>query len=224
MEKLVLFDPDKALMTDSKDTSEYVEESIRNIYGIIADVDLKDYEGESSQNVAEAVLREAGVPDEEIFGKLNRYMEDVYYTYYNVAGHDKVILNEGAKELLTELEKGDNLIGIATGEGERITRFKAEKAGIGEFFKLGSFGNTDKELKGIVENAMERARKEFGVSDAFVVASSTYVVKGAKEAGAKVIGVACGRYSAGELEHAGADLVVKGVKEKGRIVGFIKGH
>ena len=111
------------------------------------------------------------------------------------------------------------------GEGERITRFKAEKAGISNFFKVGSYGNSSKELKGIIENAIDKARKEFGVNGTpVVIASSTHAIKAAKEAGAVAVGVTSGKYSEAELEHAGADLVVKSIKDRGKILGFIKAH
>ena len=124
MDKLVLFDVGGTLVKDAKDVSEYVAESIRNIYGTVVDVNLSDYQGMTSQQIAEDVLRRNGMPQEEIEQKLVRYTEDLFYTYYNVAGHDRQVVADGTKEILDEFSKRGALIGIATGEVERIARFR----------------------------------------------------------------------------------------------------
>lgn len=220
MAGVVLFDVDKTLVSDSKDVSEYIAESIRNIYGRIVEVNLSSMEGESTQNVVKAVLEKNEVPADEIEGKLKRIMEDVYYTYYNVAGHDRLLLKDGAKELLNELEKNGVAIGVATGEAERIVKLKTDKTGISNFFKFGTYGNNSRDLSEIVRNAMQQANG----SPALVIASSPYMLKAAKAAGAIAVGVANSRYSKEELKDAGADLVVGSLKDRGRILGMLKSN
>ena len=56
MYKLVLFDVGNILVKDSKDVSEYMSESIRNIYGRVVTVNLNDYSGWTSQEIAQDVL------------------------------------------------------------------------------------------------------------------------------------------------------------------------
>ena len=222
MAALVLFDVDKTLVSDSKDISGYVEESIRNIYGRIVEADMGSMEGDSSQNIIQAVLRKYQVPEDEINGKLDRIMEDLYYTYYNVAGHDRLIVKDGARELLGELERRGALLGIATGEAERISRFKVEKAGLTGYFMLGAFGNSGKELADIIRAAVHTAVDANGeVTKTAVVASSPYMLRAAKSVGVLAVGVANSRYSAGELKQAGADSVLGSLKERRKIVGML---
>ncbi len=224
MYKLVLFDVVNTLVVDSKDVSEYVSESIRNIYGRIVQADLKKYEGQSSQNIAEDILRHDKMPEEEIKSKLNRYMEDLFYTYYNVAGHDTLILVDGARSLLGQIWKKDIAIGIVTGEAERIAKFRAEKTTIHGFFKMGAYGNDGKEPSDIVNAAIKRAKSDLGVESGgiAIVASSPYLIKAAKRCGVAAIGIANAGYSESDLKAAGADLVVRSPKDKGKIVGFLK--
>ncbi len=224
MYKLVLFDVVNTLVVDSKDVSEYVSESIRNIYGRIVQADLKRYEGQSSQNIAEDILRHDKMPEEEIKSKLNRYMEDLFYTYYNVAGHDRLILVDGARDLLGQIWKKDIAIGIVTGEAERIAKFRAEKTTIHGFFKMGAYGNDGKEPSDIVNAAIKRAKSDLGVESGgiAIVASSPYLIKAAKRCGVAAIGIANAGYSESDLKAAGADLVVRSPKDKGKIVGFLK--
>ncbi len=223
MYKLVLFDVGSLLVRDSKDISEYMSESIRNIYGRIVTVDLKDYQGWTSQNIAEDVLRKDSMDEEEIKAKLHRITEDLYYTYYNVAGHDKLILNDGARDLLGQIWKKNITMGMVTGETEKIARFRAEKATIHGFFKTGAFAGDGKEYVDIVNKAAEKAASELGVNktEIAVVANSPHLIKGAKAAGVATIGIANGSYSEEDLRDAGADLAVKSIKDRPKILSFL---
>ncbi len=224
MYRLVLFDVVNTLVVDSKDVSEYVSESIRNIYGRIIRADLKRYEGQTSQNIAEDILRHDKMPEDEIKAKLNRYMEDLFYTYYNVAGHDRLVLLDGARDLLGQIWKKDVTIGIATGEAERIVKFRTEKTTIHGFFKTGAYGNDGKEPVDIVNAAVKRARSDLGIqsSEIALVASSPYLIRAAKKAGIAAVGIANAGYPESDLKSAGADLVVKSLKDRGKILSFLK--
>jgi beta-phosphoglucomutase-like phosphatase (HAD superfamily) len=222
MYKLVLFDVPNLLLADSKDVSEYVSESIRNIYGRVVPVDLGKYWGWTSQDIAEDVLLQSHMDNDEINGKLKRYMEDLYYTYYNVAGHDRIVLLAGARGLLAELWKRNVQLGIISGEAEKITRFKVEKAGIRGFFKTGYFGEAGKTYSDIIETALKGIESELGIDKdgILVVAGSVRLIRDAKEAGLAALGVANVNCSEAELRAAGADLTVKSIKERKRIADF----
>ena len=222
MYKLVLFDVGNMLVKDSKGVSEYMAESIRNIYGRIVTVDLGNYAGWTSQEIAEDVLRKDKMDEDEIKAKLNRIMEDLFYTYYNVAGHDKQILVDGSRELLAHLWKKDIQMGIMTGEAERIAKFRAEKTTIHGFFKFGAYGNDGKTFDDIAKSAVKKAEAELrvGKGEILVVANSPRLIRGAKAAGMGAVGIADGKYSEHDLSSAGANLVVKSLKDKNRILEF----
>ena len=222
MDKLALFDVNNTLTKDTKDISEYVAESIRNIYGTLVDVDLSKYEGMTSQETAEAVLLENGMPKEEIEMKLSRYTEDLFYSYYNVAGHDRQLMLDGAKELLEELSKNGALIGIATGEAERVARFRLEKTGLGSYFKFGAFGNEAKSADEIVAKAAEKAKSEFSFSGkAVLVSCYPNFVKAAKQSGIAPVAVENGKFPGGVLTEAGAEKVIKSLNERGPITKLL---
>ncbi len=223
MYKLVLFDVGNMLVTDSKDVSEYMSESIRNIYGRIVTVDLKNYPGWTSQEIVEDVLRKDNMDESEIQAKLHRITEDLFYTYYNVAGHDKQVLVEGSRDLLAQLWKEDVTIGMITGEAERIAKLRAEKTTIHGFFKFGVYGGDGKTFDDIVKSAVSKAESDLRISknDVLIVANSLRLVKGAKNAGVAVIGIA-ENVPENELKSAGANLIVRSIKDKGKILDFIK--
>lgn len=222
MDKLVLFDINETLVRDTKDVSEYVSESIRNIYGTLVEVDLSKYPGMTSQEIAEAVLLENGMPKEEIEQKLVRYTEDLFYSYYNVAGRDRQVLLDGAKELLDDLTKKGVLIGIATGESEKTARFRLEKTGMSNYFAFGAFAKDGKSAYDILSRALEKAKSDFAFSgNAVLVCSYPNFVTAAKRLSIMCVGFAGGKFSEEELGGAGADVVIKSLKDRGRVMKLL---
>lgn len=221
-EGFALFDTYKTVVKNAKDISPYVAESIMNIYGIIVKVDLSRYQGLTSKQIAKAVLLENGFREKDIDHKLARYMEDLPYSYYNVAWSDTIHTTDGAKELLQELEKRDVLIGIATGEGERVAKMRLDKAKIGEHFKLGAYGEDGITYNEILAKGLRKVEEQgLQKEDGVVIVSSPVFVSVGKNLGVRVVGVETPESSAKDLKAAGADLVVRSLKEKGRIIDLI---
>ncbi len=222
MTQLALFEVRDLLTKDAIDISEYCAESIRNIYGLSIDFNIADYAGLTTQETAEAALTANGVSKEEAEEKLPRLMEDLFYTYYNVAGHGKQLVTDGAAELLKELKAKGVAIGIATGEIEKVARFRLEKAGLSEYFSFGAFGNEARDAKDIVRLALEKARAGLGSDGgAMIVCNSPSFVVAAKDNGIKSAGVALGHFAKESLLGAGADVAVESLKDRDRILKLI---
>ncbi len=219
MEKFALFDTNMTVATDAKDISGYVAESIRNIYGIIAEVNLGSYPGLTSKEVATEVLRKYGLSEDEISERLDRYLEDLPYSYFNVAWSDRISVADGAKQLLDELKRKEVKIGIATGEPQRVSKMRLEKTGLLPYFTFGSYAEDGMLPKEIIESALNKVSSEFGLqaSDGFFISSFPRFIHAAKEASIYSIGVS-GIYSATELLASGADEVIKSLKEKPKAV------
>ncbi|MDE1856633.1 MAG: HAD family hydrolase [Candidatus Micrarchaeota archaeon] len=223
MDRCVLFDVNKTLVRDSKDVSEYMTESIRTIYGVITEANVEQYEGMAVRDIAAAILKQNGVEPQIIEEKMDHLIDDVPYSYYNVAGHDDLIKSEGAQELLDEIKRKGALIGIASGEPERMVRQRLENRSINEYFKFGAFGNEAKTLPEIVSLAVKKAANEFRITNSriAIVSSSPHMIKAARSMGIFTIGVANGSFSEAQLKEAGASLVVKSLKDRGRIVDAV---
>lgn len=222
MTQLALFDVKDLLTKDSIDISEYCAESIRNIYGVSIEFSMSDYAGMTAQETAEAALVANGMQKDDADEKLPRLMEDLFYTYYNVAGHEKQLIVDGADELLKELKSKGAVIGIATGEIEKIARFRLEKAGLSEYFSFGAFGNEARDANGIVEAALQKAGAEFGTgSGGLMVCTCPSFIVAAKSKGMKCVGVASGAFAKEALADAGADLAVESLKDRGKIAKLV---
>lgn len=222
MEGFVLFDTYGTVVKNAKDISPYVAESIMNIYGIIVKVDLSKYKGLTSKQIAWEVLKENNFDEKEIEPRLDRYMEDLPYSYYNVAWSDKLNVVDGSKELLEELQKKDFLIGIATGEAEPVAKLRLQKAGLEQYFKFGGYGEDGITFDEIVSKALKRAEEQgLQKEDGLMILSNPVLIRIAKKAGVRVVGVESEGTPVKELKEAGADLIVKNLKDKGRIIDLI---
>lgn len=221
-ESFALFDTYRTVVRNAKNISPYVRESIMNIYGIIVDVDLRRYTGLTSKQTAKSILLENGFPAKEIDQRLSRYMEDLPYSYYNVAWSDTLVVTDGAGELFDEMERRNVLIGIATGEAERIAKMRLDKIKMGQYFKFGAYGEDGITFNEILSKGLRRAEEQgLQMENGVVFLSDPVLLSIAKTTGMRTIGVEIEGVSGKDLKAAGADLLVKNFKEKERIIDFI---
>ena len=222
---LVLIDVNKVLVSDTRDVSEYVAEAIRSRYGLQPEVNVDEYEGFTAQEMIADVLRKNGLKDDEINPRLEGCAEELGYSYYNVTGRESIEVMDGAGQLLDELGRRGALVGIATGEVEDQVKNRLHRAGLDGRIGFGSYGNRETDMKAIMSSAARlAAERGFDRGGKIVfLGSSPKAIGAAKELGFGAIGVASGRYSKEQLKEAGADTVVSGVKERGRILKAVFG-
>lgn len=221
-EGFALFDTYKTVVKNAKDISPYVAESIMNIYGIIVKVDLSRYDGLTSKEIARAVLLENGFAEKEIEPRLGRYMEDLPYSYYNVAWSDTIKVTDGAEELLMELEKKEVLVGIATGDAERVAKMRLGKAKIEKYFKFGAYGEEGMTYNDILSKGLRKAEEQgLQKEDGVLIVSNPVFASIGKTMGVRVVAVESDEHPAKELRAAGVDLVMKSLKDKSKIIDLI---
>ena len=222
-EKIVLFDAENTLIRESKDVSQYFFEAIRNSYGVSIDgIDLQKYEGLTVQETLISILESNGMGRDEIYAKHDLFLEELPYAHYNVAGHDRVLLVEGAKGLLDMLHRKNYVMGIASGQLERILRNMFERAGLkyDSYFKFGTYGDASESMSKILETAIDVAVREFKAekhSITFISNVKAHVML-AQSRGIKAIGVITDQFSRKDLEHVGVPHVVKSLKDCGRLL------
>lgn len=220
-DKLVLIDVNNTIVKDQRDVSEYVFEAIRSRYGLEAQFKLDDYEGVPAQLMIAGILEKNGVAKEEINSRLEGCAEELGYSYYNVAGHEPITVQEGARQVLDEFDRRGLLLGIATGDIEDVIRNKLQRAGLSGRFKFGEYGNREADLGRILKKAAARSVLEFGLQDgavACVLASYPQIIRAAKSISMRAVGIASGRYSKEELAEAGADETAGSMKERSKII------
>jgi phosphoglycolate phosphatase-like HAD superfamily hydrolase len=94
-------------------------------------------------------------------------------------------------------------------------------------FDIGGYGSDDGDRATLVRLASRRAHLDLGIdypaTRIVIIGDTPYDVAGAKANGARVIGVATGGSTPGELQAAGADLVLPSLDETDAIIRFVTG-
>lgn len=217
-EKVVLFDIENTLIREWKDVSAYYFEAIRNSYGLsIDDIDLSTYEGMTVQETLIDILEKNGLTRDQIYEKHELFLNELPYAHYNVAGHDKVALVDGAKGLLDYLHRHSYVLGSASGQLERILRNMFERAGLNydSYFKFGTYGDASEHISKIIETSIDVAHKDFLVDKHHItfISNSRNHVTAAHALGINVIGVITDEHSKKELDKIGVVHVVKNLRD-----------
>ena len=120
----------------------------------------------------------------------------------------------GIRELLEALRSAGKKVAIATSKPQPMAELLLERAGLRELFDVvvGSGGGVNNDAKWqIVTRAMELCGSK--PENCVLVGDTKYDVEGAKKCGIPCIGVRWGYAAEGELEVAGAEMIVETVEE-----------
>jgi len=118
----------------------------------------------------------------------------------------------GIQELLKVLEQRGNFYNVlGTGNIERGARIKLSIDNLNGFFPTGGFGDEAIERWQLIEKAIAKSSKTFGISfernNIYVIGDTPIDIECGKKAGVRTIGVATGTYSAEQLLQCCADYV-----------------
>jgi phosphoglycolate phosphatase len=221
MDRLILFDIDDTL-TRGHGHPDAFAHAFRVVYGIEAE-QPEGTLGMTDQQIIMKALAGKGLERQRIMDSIKPCMEEMARYYEESIPGRNVEVFEGVTELLSELEQRKILLGLVTGNVERIARAKLERAGIGHHFRVGGFGSDDPERSNLVRLAIRRAESMgFRPSDnVIVVGDTTRDIMAGRAAGVKTIGVATGPNSLEELEGAGADFLLENLKDRKRFLEIV---
>jgi phosphoglycolate phosphatase-like HAD superfamily hydrolase len=115
----------------------------------------------------------------------------------------------GVPKLLAELKSAGKLIGVASGNVERIGWAKLRAADIDEYFSFGSFADRNESRTEIFQWGAEEARRRLGEQAKVCFVGDTPAdVAAAAACGFPVIAVATGIFSLAELGKAGPQMCI----------------
>jgi len=223
--KLVLFDIDGTIMDFPQEHKDAFAEAFRKVYGIDTDINIINPMGMTEQQIIIEVLRKKGVDDRIIKSKILEAMHAMtkYFEREMRSGGVKVLA--GAEELIKELDKNKVLVGVVTGNLEKIARRKLKEAGLSDYIKLGGFGSDHISRSELVKLAIKKAEKNFGFEhgkNVYSIGDAPSDMKAGIEGGAfRCIGITTGVHSEGQLREAGADFIFKNLLEKEKILKII---
>jgi len=104
-------------------------------------------------------------------------------------------------DLLTLLAGRGKLLGVASGNLERIGWLKLEAAGLRSFFDFGSFSDRHEKREHIFAAGVEEARRRLGRENAsvYVVGDTPADIRAARAVGVPVVALATGIFALEEL-------------------------
>lgn len=230
MNRLVLFDLDGTLFRGGNTThSNAFSEVFKTVYQENAHIDEIMHEGKIDSQIIIEVLEKRGFTKEKILGKLNSAFEVMTEYFDNRFGAKSNYVLPGAKKLLSSLQENDVYLGVLTGNLVGIARKKLKSTSLDNFFLIGAFGNEALRRVDLVEIALKKATKEFGIhfnkKAVFIIGDTPLDIECGRNAAIKTIGVASGTScDLVSLRKAGADLTVPNFmtdKNRKEVINFI---
>lgn len=213
-----LFDIDGTLLRAStrvhRDAFAYAFDTV---YGIPLSLDGISAAGRTDTWLLAEPLRRHGMADEEIWqlmppafaameAYVDRHLDDLRHCVL-----------PGVPEVLSRLRRRGQLLGLLTGNLERVAMAKLRHADLAGYFDTGGFGEESEVRAHLVPVALQKAGQmaghEIPPHRAVVIGDTPFDVEAGRVGGTRTVGVATGPYSEDDLRAAGADLVLPSLED-----------
>jgi phosphoglycolate phosphatase-like HAD superfamily hydrolase len=207
-----LFDIDGTLL-NSRDAVHYEAFLIamRELYGRPVGLDGVPVHGSTDPMILLAALQRSGICEADGRAGLNEAMARMCTEVEARAAELRPELCGAVPKLLAELKSMGKLLGVTSGNLERIGWTKLKAAGIGEYFSFGSFSDRNETRTEIFRwGAGEARRKLGGEARICFVGDTPADVAAAKACGFPVIAVATGIFSLAELAKGEPEMCIPG--------------
>ncbi|CAN5752715.1 HAD hydrolase-like protein [soil metagenome] len=221
MKRLVLFDIDGTLLTADGAPRRAFHRAMLDVYGTTGPIATHPFDGKTDPQIARELLLVAGLPDAAITAGLPalwaKYLRELGAELTQPT-HATTVL-PGVVNLLDALQAraAEALLGLLTGNIEQGAALKLGSARIRHEFRVGAFGSDCERRDGLPPLAVERARALTGVTfsrrDIVIIGDTPSDITCGAALGVRAIGVTTGRYSAAELEDAGAAAVFEDLSD-----------
>ena len=156
-----LFDIDGTLL-NTHDGVHYnsFHTALREVYGCEGRIDDVPVHGNTDIGILRAALKHHGCRlDGEFESRLPQALETMRAEVERNAARIRPELCPSIAELLATLHAAGKLMGVVTGNLERIGWTKLEHAGIRKYFDFGSFSDTREKREDIFRHGAEQARR-----------------------------------------------------------------
>lgn len=209
-----LFDIDGTLL-HCKDAVHYFAfcEVLTRVAGRRVNLDGLPVQGKVDPGIVRDAFARAGVAEAVWRPQLREILEGMAAHVEAHAGEFQITVMPGVREVLAHLRGRGALLGVGTGNLQRIGWAKLQGCGLREFFAFGGFSDGFEDRGLMITAAAKEARRLLGRADAavLVVGDTPGDIEAARAAGVEVVAVATGIFVAAEL--AEADWVVGDLRE-----------
>ncbi|HEX5432613.1 MAG TPA: HAD family hydrolase [Candidatus Angelobacter sp.] len=202
-----LFDIDGTLL-NSRDAVHYFafRNAMREVLGIEAVIDGVPVHGNTDIGILRAVLRREGLPDETINASLAAIIDRMCREVESNREQLNPELCPSIMELLTHLQQKGKILGVVSGNLEKVGWLKLEKAGLRPLFSFASFSHPRELRVDIFRHGIALAKEQLGQDgDLIIVGDTPSDIEAARALRTPVIALATGTYSFGDLMACGPD-------------------
>lgn len=211
------------LVKEAKEVGQFWTENIRNVYGLyLDDIKASDMDG-TVQEILYKKLGEHGMSRQDVDAKLETFINEMPYAYYNVGGRDNMSLTDGAKDVIALCNSKDFVVGIATPIPEKMAHNMMERVKIDpKIFKFAEYGAFNKDANALLMAAISSA-KAVGTepdNDGIFVSSSPSMLSSARAVRIKTVAVTNGDDK--KFEGLDLDAKIRSLKDIKRAVQKIK--
>ena len=227
---LVLWDVDYTLVHAGPSGPALYKLVLADLYGLDLPGQLTSMAGRTDTSIALEVLTAAGLDAQ---GQLPRFHAALAARAPDIASivreEGKVL--PGVRQALAAVaghaSDGPVVQAVLTGNLPALAQVKLHALGLTEHLDLdaGAYGDVSPVRADLVpvarRNAAARYGADFSGRATVLVGDTPHDVEAAIRAGARVVGVATGRFSAAELTHAGADVVLADLTDTERVVAAL---
>jgi phosphoglycolate phosphatase-like HAD superfamily hydrolase len=222
---LLLFDIDGTLMLSGGAGLRALGRAFEDLHGLPDAMRGVECDGKTDPGIVREVLAPHGLGTEACIARTLRvYLEHLARGLDEERAGLRVL--PGVAESLAYLAARPGVgLGLATGNVEAGARLKLSAVGLRGHFTFGGFGSDAEARAELVRVGVTRGRALLGapVAPAAVIGDTPRDIQAAHAASALAVGVASGRYAPGELERAGADLVLESLEEPARWFSRLEG-
>lgn len=202
-----LFDIDGTLM-NVRDATHYFafHNAVQKVFGVSSHIDGVPVHGNTDPGILRAVLRREGLTDEQIDARLCDVYAHMCDGVESKVSEIRPELCPSIIELLDHLRGAGRLLGVVSGNLERIAWVKLERAGLRDYFAFGCFSDRAELREEIFRNGIAEAQRRLGhESTVCFVGDTPSDVQAARVLGVPVIALATGIYTAEALAEYAPD-------------------
>lgn len=226
--KLILFDVDGTLITRCRLHEESFSVAFKKVFGIDADINEISPIGKTDKKIIIEVMKNRGLSEEQILSRLPEfYQAMIKHVEEKIWSDNSFKPIDRVKELLEELKKKGYVLGLVTGNLEKLASLKLRKLGLLGFFKVGGFGESSENREELIQKAIYRAEEKYGSKFqkkyVLIIGDTPKDIEAAKKAGVKAIAFSTGPFQLKELKRHNPDYLFKDFSDKESIIKAIEG-
>lgn len=206
-----LFDIDGTLL-NSRDAVHYhaFHRAVAAVFGLEFRLDGVPVHGNTDVGILRAYFEQAGIPKVEWSSRLPHAFEFMSAEVERNAKDLRPEVCRGIPELLEKLADQGKLLGVASGNLERVGWAKLNACGLRRYFSFGSFSGEREKRDDIIAYGIEQARRlRSSGTTVCVIGDTPADIRSAHANGVPAVAIATGIYGTEELVACGPEMCVQ---------------